>query len=61
MGDADASKPELKLPYPKIGDVVQFPGKWEGDFGIGQIRFLQRIQCVRRICIYAFMAWIHTN
>lgn len=33
-----------KLPYPKIGDVVQYPGKWEGDRGIGQIRFLQRIQ-----------------
>lgn len=34
----------IKLPYPKIGDVVQFPGKWEGERGIGQIRFLQRIQ-----------------
>jgi hypothetical protein len=40
----DPQQPELKLPYPKIGDVVQYPGKWEGERGIGQIRFLQRIQ-----------------
>ncbi|EWM22701.1 conserved unknown protein [Nannochloropsis gaditana] len=29
------------LPYPRLGDVVLFPGKWVGDTGIGQIRFLQ--------------------
>jgi hypothetical protein len=31
------------FPYPKLGDVVRYPGKWEDDYGIGQIRFLQKI------------------
>lgn len=30
-----------ELPYPAIGDIVKYPGKWEGEYGIGQIRFLQ--------------------
>lgn len=43
-GNKDNNELKSKLPYPKIGDVVQYPGKWEGERGIGQIRFLQRIQ-----------------
>ncbi|KAM3571556.1 hypothetical protein VYU27_006395 [Nannochloropsis oceanica] len=34
--------PTSILPYPKLGDVVLVPGKWAGDFSIGQIRFLQK-------------------
>lgn len=36
-------KAPSELPYPAIGDIVRYPGKWEGEYGIGQIRFLQRI------------------
>jgi hypothetical protein len=28
------------LPYPKEGDVVQYPGKWQGEIDLGKIRFV---------------------
>jgi len=37
-------KEEEDLPYPEIGDVVSYPGKWENEPNIGQIRFLQFIR-----------------
>ena len=31
-------------PYPRIGDIVAFPGKWKGEEGVGRLATLQYIK-----------------
>lgn len=41
---ADDVLPEPK-PFPKVGDVVRYMGKWENEISLGEVR-----QCPKHVC-----------
>ncbi|CAM9551169.1 unnamed protein product, partial [Laminaria digitata] len=41
--NADGVEPEPR-PFPKVGDVVRYKGKWENELSLGEVRQLQRVE-----------------
>lgn len=42
--NADDVEPDPK-PFPKVGDVVRYMGKWENEISLGEVR-----QCPKHVC-----------
>ncbi|CAM9434309.1 unnamed protein product, partial [Heterosigma akashiwo] len=41
---SDEQNVAVKRPYPRAGDIVTFPGKWQDETSFGRIRNLQYIE-----------------
>eukprot|EP01041_Mallomonas_annulata_P006793 gene6793-13755_t len=40
LSPMNSTEIDAASPLPKVGDIVQYPGKWKGEYDIGKIRFL---------------------